>query len=102
MDTSGHAGPGGEKECAADADGDLLEQERLVDDEGVHDESLHGRCSQVAGMVDALVDLPENSRIDVDLGEDGGREALSGARIRSFAGNHRDIHDRARRNGPWS
>ena len=58
-----------------------------MDDAGVHDESLPGRCSQVAGLADALVDLPENRRIEVDFGEGGGREALSGARNRSFRGN---------------
>ena len=73
-----------------------------MDDEGVHDESLPGRCSQVAGLADALVDLPENSRFEVSFGEEGGREALSGARNRRFRGNHRDMHDRAPRNGPWS
>ena len=73
-----------------------------MDDEGVCDEWLPGRCSRVAGLADALVDLPENSRIEVDFGEGGGREAVSGARNRRFRGNHRDIHDRAPRNGRWN
>ena len=38
MNASGHDWPGGGKEHAADAQGVVVEQERLVDDEGVQDE----------------------------------------------------------------
>ena len=42
MDTPGHACPTGGRENAADADGALFEQERLVNDEGVRNEYLAG------------------------------------------------------------
>ena len=84
MGTSGHAWPGGGKEHAADADGVLLEPERLVNDDDVHDGCLVGRCCRVAGPAGALVDLPGIGRIKAEAGPDRGREALSRARNRNF------------------
>ncbi|MDD9998325.1 MAG: hypothetical protein OXQ89_11330 [Rhodospirillaceae bacterium] len=84
MGTSGHAWPGVGKEHAADADGVLLERERLADDGGIHDEHLSGCCSRVAALTGALVDLPEIGRIGAVAGPDRCREALSRARNRSF------------------
>ena len=60
-----------------DADGDLLEQARLGEDEGVHDEYLPGRCSRVAASVGALVDLPEIGRIEAKISPDRCCVALS-------------------------
>lgn len=57
-----------------------------MDDEGIHDEYLPGRCRQAVG---ALAEVLENGGFEVDVEPDGDRDALSRARNRVRLGNHR-------------
>ena len=69
---------GGGMKNAEDADGVLLDQERLVEDEGVHDEYLPARCCPVAAPVAALVN-------PLDIGGIKARIGRTGAVTRSHA-----------------
>ena len=85
----------------AEANGVVVEQERLVDGGGLDGDLLVHRCRVEARG--ALVVLSEIGWIEAEVGTDRGSEALSRARNRVFGGNpHREIRDRAPRNAAWS
>lgn len=69
MDTSGHDRPGGEVH-ATDGIGVVVDQERLVDDERIHNEYLPRCCRQAAG---ALVEVLEIGGFEAEVGPDRGR-----------------------------
>ena len=97
--TSGHDWPGRE-EYGADVGGGngiAVGLERLMDDEGIDDEHLPGRCRQAAGT---LVEVLEIGGFEVEVGPDRGRDALSRARNRIYGGNHCQIRHRAPRRAP--